>query len=86
MDLEYGVVLLNAELEVIDTEMEVLEKYGVDDIIVRRHRRSAKTPIKEKIVLIENELGDRMLTGNDDGMLEREILGATDGRNQHVQG
>ena len=75
-DLEYGLELLNTELEVVEADMKVLEKYGYQDYQIKRHRQQARKPILDKIKVIEVELTERMLTGNDDGMLERELLGA----------
>lgn len=74
-DLEYGLVLLNDQLDTFEKEMKVLRKYGTRDYQIQRYRDEITSSIKQKIQLIEDELGERMLTGNDDGILERELLG-----------
>jgi hypothetical protein len=74
-DLEYGLTLLRTELSMIEHEMNILIKWEISNSTISRIRTTARTPTLEKIAIIENELGDRMLTGNDDGMLERELLG-----------
>lgn len=77
-DLEYGLQLIKAKKISIMKELcdKVLDHENGQSVFRLRMDYTAKFKrIDDQISLIENELGERMLTGNDDGMLERELLG-----------
>ena len=74
-DLEYGVELLKDQLQDYFEGLYELTKSGAGTSVCKMHCEINIDPIKLKIALVENEIGERMLTGNDDGMLERELLG-----------
>lgn len=78
-DLEYGLKLLNIKLENIEGEMMILKKYSIPDHQIEIARKEASNFIHLRVKLVENELSTRMLIGNDDGMLERELLGVKNG-------
>ena len=74
-ELEYGLFLLNKELDRIEKEMSILSKHNMEAYKIDNIRNTLRKPIEEKIKIVEDEIMNRMLTGNDDGVIERELLG-----------
>lgn len=81
-DLEYGLKLINGQIEEMRTAVKVIEK-------INNHKqldgyRSHKTDFIEAeiekldqvVKLVQSEIADRLLTGNDDNVVIRELLGA----------
>lgn len=82
-DLEYAVKLLYKEIEELHIAMKVVRrmesdkgrsKHEIDDYVMTPFN-SKEQEIMDTIKKVETELAERLLTGNDDGALERELLG-----------
>ena len=74
-ELDYALVVLNKQVEQVHKEMGILRKYRIDSWRIKDLQSQLLQPIEEKIRIVEDELMNRMLTGNDDGMVDRELLG-----------
>lgn len=76
-ELDYALVVLNKQVERLHYEMKILHKHGIDNWRIQNIQFRLLRPIENKIKIVEDELMNRMLTGNDDGMVDRELLGDT---------
>lgn len=80
-DLEYGLKLMNNNIDDIKTTKRVLKKleeqkkasghFSLDKALENEIEH-----FQEVISLIQDEIADRLLTGNDDNVVIRELLGA----------
>lgn len=88
-DLEYAVKLLRMEIKEINIAKKVVLQLESDHVKGRRINKQRIENIlhpydlrieriKEIIAYAENDLLDRLLTGNDDGAVERELIGVID--------
>lgn len=90
-DLEYGVKLLLNDIIEIDHAIKTMrhivntakgtksQKYYSKSRFedVERDLEKRKNDIVEAINRCQEEIAERLLTGNDDGVIERELLGAS---------
>ena len=93
-DMEYGITVLRKEIEEIDVAIKVVRRMTLESFKNKHVRpggreeshlkvklsplEKRKTNILKTISVGEEEILDRLLTGNDDGTVERELLGAVD--------
>jgi hypothetical protein len=84
LDLEYGLQMLilkrnHLRLKVYEYVRGSMrdKKFGTIGSVrdIRKLFTDEIDTLEKRIALVEDELGNRLLTGNDDGMLDREVLG-----------
>lgn len=80
-DLEYAIKLLQAKIDRMLIAIAEIERNNQKH---NKHKIGKPTlfdsDIKElehKITFVQDEIANRLLTGNDDGTIMRELLGAT---------
>lgn len=86
-DLEYGISIFNKDIQNIKNAIKVINRVSSKLHGIKRYKHykaSVLEPymeeIKELEALIEKtneEIAERLLTGNDDGITERELLNHT---------
>ena len=84
-DLEYGLNILLQKRDIIKEQLycyikeEVCIESGYNKTIytsdLRKRYFDEIKVLESKAALVEDELANRMLTGNDDGMFEETVLG-----------
>jgi len=84
-DLEYGLKLLYIRLTKIDKAIAMMNEIFNEHLDKRNSAwnkmniditaKKEKESIKKAIEKCEIEISERLLTGNDDGVMERELLG-----------
>lgn len=74
-ELEYALKLLYPKLEILQQAAKGIKYDWSRETYIKKEVK----PIENKVKLIEDELANRMLTGNDDGMFDREVLS-----NEHI--
>lgn len=83
-DLEYGLKKLYGEIEGCKVALSIINKINEEKKLNQWNRldtyhidREIKH-LESIIEKVQGEIADRMLTGNDDGVVEKELLGAND--------
>jgi len=81
-DLEYGLKVLRVRIDRKLIAIDEINKYNKKH---NKHRKGSPEitvfeeeieQLQQTIAFVEDEIGNRLLTGNDDGVVEKELLGA----------